>query len=176
MPSLVPMNVSGTPPIVTTTATTTDLLQTSQGKIAVTNNLMNNSMLISRSTPYASHQITPGSNMLARYSGIDQMHIDEHHQLIQNSGSVGGSGSGSDLLMTVGGQLSGLGGTGVPVTNTLNSYTTTDIAATNSSLLNISGNGKLGYSGTSGINYDGLLKSYQQTSGTLREVHFLNSD
>ncbi|VDK81892.1 unnamed protein product [Onchocerca ochengi] len=173
IPSLVPMNVSGGPPIVTTTtAITTDLLQTSQGKVAAANNLMNNSMLMSRSsatTPYASHHITPGSSMLARYSGIDQMHIDEHHQLIQNSGNVGGSGSGSDLLMTVGGQLPGLGGTGAPVTNTLNSYTTTGIAATNSSLLNISGNGKLGYSGTSGINYDGSLKSYHQTPGTLHE-------
>lgn len=42
---------------------------------------------------------------------------------------------------------------------------------TNSSLLNVSGNGKLGYSGTTGINYDELLKNYP-TSGTLHEVYF----
>ncbi|MCP9258838.1 Peripheral-type benzodiazepine receptor-associated protein 1 [Dirofilaria immitis] len=167
IPSLVPMNVTG---------------GQSMGKIATAtpDNLLNNSIIISRpsaTTAYGSHHITPGSSMLARYSGIDQMHIGEHHQLVQSNSGSGGGGGGrgggtgasagsSDLLMTVGGQLAGLGT--VPVTNTLNSYTTTGIAAANSPLLNVPGNGKLGYSGTAGINYDGLLKSYQ-TSGTLHE-------
>ncbi|CAG9540525.1 unnamed protein product, partial [Cercopithifilaria johnstoni] len=168
--SLLPMNVSGG--VTTTTTPTTNLLQTSQGNAnASVNNLMNNSMIISHpsiATSYGSgHHITPG---------YDQMHIGEHHQLVRNSGGGGGGGSGSNdgggcsgssgLLMTVGGQLSGLGI--APTANPLNSYTTTGASATNSSLLNVSGNGKLGYSGTTGINYDGLLKNYQ-TPGTLHE-------
>ncbi|VBB33929.1 unnamed protein product [Acanthocheilonema viteae] len=121
---------TGTPPQQTTVIT--DLLQTSQGN-AVTA-LMNDSMIISRpsiaATSCGGHHFTPGSKMLARYSGHDQMHIGEHHQLIQSSGVINGSND-----------------SGVP--------------AINSSLLNVSGNGKLGYSGTSGINYDELLKNYQ---------------
>ncbi|VDN90250.1 unnamed protein product [Brugia pahangi] len=96
--------ITAPPPPITTTAMT-DLLHTSQGNLATINNLMNNSMMISRPT-YGNHHITPG------------------------------------------------------------------IPAINSSLLNLSGNGKLGYSGgsgsTSGINYNGLLKNYQ-TSGLLHE-------
>lgn len=114
--------------------------------------------------------------MLARYSGFDQMHIGEQqqHQLLQNSGSNDGSGANSGLLMTVGGQLSSSGLGITPMINPLNSYSTTGVPVTtgiNNPLLNVSGNDKLGYSSTTGINYNGLLKNYQ-TSGTLHEVFF----
>ncbi|VDO39711.1 unnamed protein product [Brugia timori] len=50
--------ITAPPPPITTTAMT-DLLQTSQGNLATINNLMNNSMMISRPT-YGNHHITPG--------------------------------------------------------------------------------------------------------------------
>ncbi|EJW82301.1 SH3 domain-containing protein, partial [Wuchereria bancrofti] len=142
--------ITAPPPPITTTAVT-DLLQTSQGNLATINNLMNNSMMISRPT-YGNHHITPGSKILARYSGLDQMHIGEHHQLAQSSGA-GSSGDGNN-------------------DNSSGSSSSDSIPAINSSLLNVSGNGKLGYSGgsggTAGINYNGLLKNYQ-TSSLLHE-------
>uniref|UniRef100_A0A915PUT8 SH3 domain-containing protein n=1 Tax=Setaria digitata TaxID=48799 RepID=A0A915PUT8_9BILA len=187
--SLVPMNASDGTAIATTA---TDLLQTSQGTVPAINNLMNNSAVLTgaSNTKY-------GTDMLGRYSGLSQVHIGEHHQLLQSSGGssgavvagsngagTGGSGggatggcgggngsgtatgSGGGLLMTVGGQLAGLG-TG-PVTNASNSYPTTGVPVTNSPLISVSGNGKLGYTAATGLNYDGLLKNYQ-TSGVFRE-------
>lgn len=59
------------------------------------------------------------------------------------------------------------------MTNPLNSYSTTavqPISNSSRSMLNLTGNGKLGYSGGVGMNYNGLLKSQQTSTAALNEV------